>query len=58
MRANTERTRQKWTRSMNTIKGNYELDMISGDTQFMVKISTKNYPVYKPINTRLNPRKY
>ena len=58
MRANTERTRQKWTRSMNTIKGNYELDMISGDTQFMVKITTKNYPVNKPIKTRLNPRKY
>ena len=58
MRANTERTRQKWTRSMNTIKGNYELDMISGDTQFMVKVTTKNYPVNKPINTRLNPRKY
>ena len=59
MRANSERTRLKWIRLMNRIKGNYELDMISGDTQFMVKTTSKNsHDGYNSINTRLNQRKY
>ena len=71
MQANSVRVKVRWSKSMDRIRNNYEQDMNSGETQFMVKIAVNHITGrrspqrnlqdlhgYKQINTRLNQENY